>query len=239
MLATAQDIYMAFLDAIRKQHTGVVKPSYFTRLWNIYAMIEWIAQNSCFKEGVELTQKQLDDLRMLRRIEHIDPESGLENTFLLPGCSPVADMAVPKYKRALRIKFKLDYDTTADQEEGFTGESKYLKSFVMRSDEESIIEDSHYRKPSDSNLYYRFIKNYIVMITDPDIGSDAKSMYLDYLVYPNEMYFADTWTYDIDLPSEQLKEIIDVAARIYLKRIKDPLFQAELQGEVMRQPERI
>ena len=232
MLASAQEIYMAFLDAIRKQHTGVVKPSYFTRLWNIFAMIKWIAENSCFREGVDLTQKQKDDLRMLRKQKYINPESGMINTFLLPEHS---------YKRALRVKFKLNYDTSSNQKDGLSGESKYLKSFIMRSDEESVIEDSHYRKPSDSLLYYDFIENYIVMITDPDVGSNAISMYLDYLRYPNEMSFTEpsTWTYDIDLPSEQLKEIIDIAALIYLKRLKDPQFQAELQGRVMSQPERI
>ena len=115
----------------------------------------------------------------------------------------------------------------------------YVESDPMRADREGPIRKSYYRKPQDDRLYYQLVENQVKMITSSD-GSSALKMYLDYYRYPNEMSYADSaFSYDIDLPEEQLKEVIDKAILIYLKKAKDPLFQAELQGQMIEKPDKI
>ena len=45
MLSTAQSLYVAFLDGIKKSYTGTVIPAVFDRIWNQWAQVEWLKNN--------------------------------------------------------------------------------------------------------------------------------------------------------------------------------------------------
>jgi len=149
------------------------------------------------------------------------------------------DDILPKYQRALNMMFEIDYSTSSAQECSLTGTSGWLKSFRMLSDAESVIRDSYYLKPRDSKLYRQIFNDQILMITDPDVGSDATRIMLDYYKYPNEMSYSSGFVYTIDLPDYQISEIIDKAVMIYLDRIQDPRFRTAIGLEQGRQLDRI
>jgi len=236
MFTSANDIFVSFLDGIRKTHTATVRPELFCRIWNQWAMPEWIDSNVSLKEGVELDQKQIDDLAQLIKIYRIPVETSSVNLFKKPNSDSTGivddltglSISTPKtYLRALKIGFKLNYGI--NQECGLSGESKWLPSTYMRSNMENVIINSVYRKPKDSRLYHKIIGDYIQMITDPDIGSPGISMKLEFVYYPNEMTYSSGFSYTMELPYYQLVEIVQIAVRLYLERVNSTRYASFFQ----------
>lgn len=214
MWTTADQIYVSFRDGLRRTSQSTVQPSLFVRLWNEWALPEWVKMNLSMAEGVELTQKQTDDLQSLIVIGNINPTS--TNTFALP-TSPT------KYKRMLRVWFRL------------VASGDWIKSYPLRSIDESFVLGSKYSAPSTTLLYHRTYQNNIVAVTPT--GYNAVEMQIMYLRYPNEMSYDDgteVWTYTIDLGQEQLEEIRDIGIRLFLERVKDPRWQSFLQEEMLK-----
>jgi len=264
MFSTASDIYLSFLDGIRKTYTTTVKPEVFCRIWNEWAMPEWIASNTSLKEGVDLTQKQIDDLAKLIHIYHVPVSTGSGTLFKKPyaGQSGVKDgltgnsvSSVKDYLRALRVQFKLNYEgdreelrapwepepnpipssLSSDQECGLNGTSDWISSTYMRSNMENVIMASPYRKPKDNRLYHKILEDYIVMVTDPNAGSPATWMRLEFICYPNQMTFSNNaFAFTLDLPFYQLTEIVSVAVKLYLERIQSPRWQSFFQEDMAK-----
>lgn len=273
MLSTANEIFLSFLDGIRKSHTTTVKPEKFARIWNEWAMPEWINSNTSLREGVELSQKQIDDLSNIRKIYIMEPVTwspkGQNTAFRKPYDGETATIidelsgapitgAPVNYLRALNVMFRLDYDSRSGwdsynetyhggQECGLTGESDWfnagwLRSTYLKSNVESIVMSSPYRKPKDSRLYHRIVGNYIQMISDPWIGNAATKMRLDFLYYPSEMTYTtqlgllyddrEFWPY-------QITEIIQIAVRLYLERTQSPRWQSFFQEDIAKRVDKI
>lgn len=258
MLTTASDLYNAFLDGIKKSYTGTVVPAVFERIWNQWAQPEWLKDNVSSDEGVEITQKQIDDLAVLVNRIIFVADAVTPNIYLIPdGTSyyPVDDngttrnIKVPKYYRSLGVLFSLDYDSTTCQECELTGKSSFLKASYMRSDQRSVNVSSVYRKPKDSLLYWQrthkniYIEspigsgNYIIsssldsieMLTDETCGSDSHRMFLEYLTYPNEISLS---TPTPSILSEDAKtEIVKMCVEMYLERVRDPRYQSFLMEQ--------
>ena len=202
MLDTALDTYNTFLDGIKKTYTGTIKPSIFTRLINDWGIDEWLRHNVSENEGVDVTQKQVDDLQMLKVITDgsmtyngdimypITPDTSNGYYFSKPdGITPINNLSAstkvyPKYLRKTGIKFKLTYVNNICN---LTGISDYLKAQVMRDGQQEIIEDNYYLKPTDDNLYYKQINNKFNLITGTQ--STGYCMRLEYLRYPRPFYF--------------------------------------------------
>lgn len=246
MFTTPTNLHNAFLDGIRKSSTTTVKPSVFCRIWNEWAMMEWIKLNTSMREGLELNQKQIDDLRMLYKRVILTPLPG-ETNMKLPDGSTVygedqmdaytnASVILSKYLRSLVIRFSLNYGSTGNSC-GKIGYSGPLKAKYMKADEEGVITESVYRRPADHRLYYKIIGDYIL----PIVGeSPVYQCYLDYIRYPNEMVCSNNvLSYDIDLYPEQLSEVITLAVKIYLERITDPRYKSFLNEEMIRQSTQI
>src|SRR5574343_320491 len=202
MLDTALDTYNTFLDGIKKTYTGTIKPSIFTRLINDWGIDEWLRHNVSENEGVDVTQKQVDDLQMLKVITDgsmtyngdimypITPDTSNGYYFSkLDGITPINNLSAftkvyPKYLRKRGIKFKLTYVNNICN---LTGISDYLKAQVMRDGQQEIIEDNYYLKPTDDNLYYKQINDKFNLITGTQ--STGYCMRLEYLRYPRPFYF--------------------------------------------------
>jgi hypothetical protein len=272
ILETTRDLYFAFLDGIKKEYTGTVVPAVFNRIWNDWAQTEWVRQNISLVEGVELTQKQIDDLSVLMVIcngivpvlagplDPIAPMVGSQNIFELPDLPsgptatpvgyfvdlpsyPAGISQYPRMIRFLSVAFKIQY---IENECNLTGVSDWLDAKIMRSDKENHIMNSVYRKPKDSRLYYRRGNRNVQLITGTQ--SYGVAMQLQYIRWPRNIFFDATNQDDLatadytpgngsincELPSEIRKEIVDIAVRLYLERVRDPRYQSYLNEVMMR-----
>lgn len=271
ILETTRDMYYAFLDGIKKEFTGTVIPEVFNRIINEWGQYEWFRQNVSPVEGIELTQKQIDDLQVLVTIldnqvpviigplPQINPIA--VNVFPIPDlpsgptASPVGYLVnlasypagvmagYPRYYRLLNVFFKIHY---VDNICGLTGDSDWLDAKIMRSDRESVIRNSPFRRPADDNLYYRLVNRHIQLFTGT--SSYGVGMQLNYLRWPRNIFFDqlnqdDLATADYtpgngsincELPPHIRKEIIDTAVRIYLERVRDPRYQSYLMESKIR-----
>jgi len=66
ILETTYQMYLSFLDGIKKYGTGVVDPKAFNRIINDWGQDEWIKNN--IAKGIELTQDLQDRLSVLKVI---------------------------------------------------------------------------------------------------------------------------------------------------------------------------
>lgn len=226
MLADLTALHESFLEGIKKEYSGTVPISVFAKIWNEWAQPEWVMDNVSMLEGVELTQKQIDDLEPLRRFVQINGTSPFDLTTL-----------TDKYYRLLSVMFKLTYGAT--QECGLTGTSDWLGARILRSDMRSHIMKSPYRKPKDSRLYYYIQESKIFMVTDATIGSPMASIQLEYLTYPDELDGTGNITTPGNLHDYQRKEIVDRCVERYLERVRDPRWQTYLQSMNMKTANKI
>jgi hypothetical protein len=260
-LGTTRELYDAFLDGIKKPYTGTVIPSVFNRLMNEWAQAEWVASNLSDEQGSELTQKQMDDLEVLRVVTDgelsswdattiflpIKPVSGT-NSFVYPKYNQLllatdnAYHIYPKYRRFLNVRFKIEY---VDNDCGLTGISEWLNADIMRSDQRVVFEDSEYRKPMDDNLYYEMINGVIRLITGTP--SKAHSMRLEYYREPRAIFFDELHPVDVPNPNYtpgvgsvnceldyvQKMEIVKIATRLYLERVQDPRYKSFFQEQMI------
>lgn len=234
MFLTATSLHLAFLKGIKKEYSGTVTPDEFVALWNEKAQPKWIADCVSMKEGIETTEKKINDLQPLRREYIFNPIS--TNRFSMPDAMIFDENGAPveKHMRTLNVSFKIDYDQSTDQQCDLTGISDWLDAKIMRSDQKTYAKKSAFRRPTDSNLYYDVVDGLIRFISDPVYGSPAVKMDMEYLRLPNEIAITGT-----DVPSilgeYQCQEIIDICVELYLERVKDPRLSQFIQAG-MQQP---
>lgn len=250
MLSNGSEIFATFLEGVRKSRTTTIKPEIFTNIWNVWGLLNWIKSRPVFIEGAEMTQKEIDDFAMLRYIVGISPVSvANKDLFALPWGTarvdiveldvvslvlpPVGGTVFPKYRRALSVHFKLDYDTATSQECSLTGRSDWLVAKPLKSDNEGVIMKNSYTRPKDTRLRYQRIRQYIKFVRTSTM-SEAIQMKLDYFCYPTWMVYDNgTFTYTPEFSEEQLAQILDLAIITYLERSKDPRWQTYLKQESM------
>lgn len=248
MIETAEDIYRAFLDGIKKNSTSIVTPNQFNRIINDWGQDEWLKQN-CLT--IEFNQKQIEDLERIRVVT--DGEFTLNGNVIYPIASTSTNLfTIPKYEfiianrltnddistqtyppyyRLLNVAFKLEYGS--ENECGLTGISEWLDAKIMRSDLRNVIIDNPFRKPTDARLYYEIINGQIRLITGTN--SVGHSMRIEYLRRPNDiMFIPGSNGTNCEFNHEVQKEIVDIAVRIYLERVKDPRWQSFMQEEIIR-----
>jgi len=248
MWTTGEEIYISFTDGVRRTSQSVIPQIKFVRLWNEWALPEWMKMNMSVAEGVELTQKQTDDLQsvivktdgvyehdtdilypILPDTNKINifslPEEGVEINCGDPAAVPLDTQEYPQYKRMLRVWFRL------------SASGDWIKSYPLRSIDESFVLNSKYSCPSTTLLYHRTHKDKVEAVTPT--GYTAAMMQLMYIRHPNEMSYDSgaippIINYTIDLGQEQLEEIRDIGVRLYLERVKDPRWQSFLQEEMLK-----
>lgn len=259
MILNVTQMYQAFLDGVKKESTAVINPVQFNRIINDWGQDEWIKENAL---AIEYNQKQIDDLDKIRcvtdgefkwnnagtlvTLSSIAPES--KNTFEIPkfnqvgiACrlndGTVATQDYPRYLREQNVSFKLQYGD--NQECGKTGVSNWLKASIMRSDQRAIILDNPFRSPKDNRLYYELLDGKIRLITSDNSTSIAYALRLEYLRYPRVINFDINNNHllhvDCEFGPQQQKEIVDIAVRTYLERVRDPRYQSFLNEAAIKQ----
>lgn len=235
MLLTYRDLFTYFLDGIKKTYTGTVHPNVFARIFNEWGMLQWTAENVSMKEGVELTQKQIDDLQSLLVIEEVNRITN--NTITISSLSK-------KYRRMGNMMVKVDYDSMTCDTCKREGLSDWLPVKVMRIDQETYIKKSVFRRPSESKVYYKHIGDALIFDTGEKVN--VVKAKIEYFRYPSEMapmVMTDiaTWntTQYTDIDTEQKKEVLDMCVKIYLERVKDERYKSFLNEQFINQVNKI
>jgi hypothetical protein len=203
-------MYAATLSGIKKESTAVLNPTEWVLLIN-ECYLNWVRDKA---DMAEFNQKIIEDLQPIHVIAISSPTSG--NLFTYPS-------AVMK---TLGIQFKITYVNNIC---GLTGVSGWLKSKPMRADNYGAL--SYYSNPKDNRLYYKITGNVVELITGT--SSTASSMRIEYIKYPTAIALGPP-----DVPGEiralQRQEIVDLAVRTYLERVKEERYQSNLQEDMFR-----
>jgi len=233
MLVTATDIFVYFLDCLNKEQTGTCTPAEFNRLFN-NSQEEWVKNK--YSE-VELTQKRIDDLRILE-CRDILPNVGVnepggeifelpynESSFVTTPGNPNGDNH--GYMFLLNCAFKIQYINDDCCREGISPE--FMASKPMKADKEYAIAKDPYNKPTNDRLYYKMLGNTIRIITGTEsFGVQAA---IDYLRYPREINVpvpGALQEVNCELPLHAREEIIDIAVRKKLGIYESPRYQQKM-----------
>lgn len=210
-LTTAENIYKAVLDGIKKESTAVLTPTQFNRLMNTEALIEWMRTKA---GGADYDQHFVDALRNLYKYS---PE--IENTqegFPLPS----------DYYRLQSVSFKIWINDAK------TILSDWLPVKRMKADTLSVMKVNPFRAASDSRLYYYQQGNFVVNYPQNEKVAKARMFYLS---MPEPIvYEPGGETKDGNLLPEQNKEVIDIAVRIIVERVKEERYQTVLIEENLK-----
>lgn len=231
MLLTYKDLFTYFLDGIKKTYTGTVHPNIFARIFNEWGMLQWIADNVSLKEGIELTQKQIDDLQSLLVSEEVN--GIINNTIDLTALKH-------KYKRMGNMMVKVNYDSMYCDRCGRTGLSEWLPVKIIRIDNKTYFKTSVFRRPSERKVYYKHIGDKLEFDTGGKV--DVVRALIEYFRYPNligimsmsDISSWNTMVYD-DIGIEQKKEVLDICVKTYLERVKDERYKSFLNEQNINQ----
>lgn len=250
MITTAHDMFLGFLDGIKKERISTVTPDYFNRIIN-EAYDIWYKQKSV---EIERDQKRIDDLQGLRVVTDgvfkynsvilpVIPAVNQDNTitwgrniFMLPISGTVGNVIIngvsyPRYRRFLNVMFKVRYYGDPCYPDGTI--SDWKDAYIMRSNQRSIIKKNPFRRPSKNKLYYEIIDN----LTRIDTGgtSIGYEMRIEYIKYPaNIAYIHGGTSVNCELQSDQQREIVDIAIRQYIERVSDPRYQTQMYEQAQK-----
>lgn len=210
-LTSSENIYKAVLDGIKKESTAVLTPAQFNRLINTEALLEWMKEKA---NRHDFNQHFVD---VLRNLYKYSPEISItEKGFELPD----------DYYRLESVSFKLLKD---EKKQIY---SDWLPVKRMRADNLSVMKVNPFRKPTDTRLYYyqhgSFIVNY------PENKKVAKAR-MFYLSKPKPIIYEPGGNNENgNLLPEQNKEVVDIAVRIILERVKEERYQTVLMEESLK-----
>lgn len=243
MFNTAEDIFLSFLDRVKRTNNPVITRAKFVGLWNDQAINSWI--DSMKFTGFELTETQMTDLEPLFVFTDTDYIYGTEqlypmapiaaNVFPIPktgtyngviigsdGSTAGVQVEYPKYKRFISVSFKVKY--LSGNSCGLTGVSDWIIAHPKKSHLDKFTSKSSFLKPSAKLFYYKLANNNIYVYLADEV--EVLGMRLEYLRYPNLMSVENNvFTYTKDLGQDQLESIRDEAVRLYLESVTDPRWQ--------------
>ena len=210
-LTTAENIYKAVLDGIKKESTAVLTPTQFNRLMNTEALIEWMKDKA---GSADYDQHFVDALRNLYKYS---PEIDItQEGFPLPN----------NYYRLENVSFKLW------KNDDKTELSDWLPVKRMKADSLSVMKVNPFRTPSDTRLYYYQQGNFVINYPSNEKVAKARMFYLS---MPEPItYEPGGTTQNGNLLPEQNKEVIDIAVRIIVERVKEERYQTVLIEENLK-----
>ena len=210
-LTTAENIYKAVLDGIKKESTAVLTPTQFNRLMNTEALIEWMKDKA---GSADYDQHFVDALRNLYKYS---PEIDItQEGFPLPN----------NYYRLENVSFKLW------KNDDKTELSDWLPVKRMKADSLSVMKVNPFRTPSDTRLYYYQQGNFVINYPSNEKVAKARMFYLS---MPEPITYEPGGTsQNGNLLPEQNKEVIDIAVRIIVERVKEERYQTVLIEENLK-----
>ncbi len=215
-LETAKDVYMAVLDGIKKESTAVLLPDQFNRLINVDAMTEWLNQIAPVND---FDQSIVDALSNLVKVKILEPQSPTPDGYYY--------FNLPKnYYRLQSVSFKIEKDGKL---------TDWLPVNRVRSNTYSLAVSgvNPYRKATDKRLYYMQVKNQIKSFPANDKVRSAKIIFLS---RPDPIIFneGDGNNSHGNLNKEQKKDVVDIAVRIFLERVKEERYQTQLTEKTLK-----
>lgn len=204
-LNTPEALYRAVLDGIKKESTAVLTPDRFNRLINNFAIIDWMNEKA---PKNDYDQAVIDDLRRLYKHREVNKTEG---SFLIP----------EDYHRLQSVQFRVD-------------SKEWESAKRLRFDSLSIMKKNPYRTASEERLYYFQDGDTIKTWPYPSNYNESRVFYL---ARPKEIVFnpkATSQPIINDLGIEQCRQIIDIAIRIEIERIKEERYQTQLIEENLR-----
>lgn len=244
MFNNVEAIFQSFLDGIRMSKQSVVKRDKFSRIWNEWALNQWVKANLSIKEGYEYSDKQFIDLQSLivstdgiyvyngSTVYPIASETGKTNVFSVPTLdSPIMNTDGRSYLYPLLKSIKKVWVNNG---------TIWVEASPLKAISENFTKNSHYTGPSAKRVYYKLMNDKVYI----DNGSSftATAIRYEYLRYPNLMSYdtsANTLSYTIDLGQDQLEEIRDEAVRLYLERTTDPRYKSFFNEDLVKTNSRI
>ena len=212
-LSTAQDIYKAVLDGIKKESTAVLTPDSFNRLINDNALIMWLREKAGDNDK---DQPMVDALRNLYKLKELDVSED-KGFFKLPS----------GYYRLQSVSFKLNLGNETQIEI-----SDWLPTKRLRMDNVGLTMVNPYRKPANDRLYYYQEGDKIMNYPENKNVVKARVFYLS---YPDPIIFdINGINSDGSLTREQNREVVDIAVRVYLERVKEERYQTVLMEESLK-----
>jgi hypothetical protein len=138
------------------------------------------------------------------------------------------EITYPNYRRRLNIKFKYAYYNDPCYPDGT--ESPWIPGKVLRANEENEIRKNPFRKPSYSNIYYKLIGNNVKLWLGDNTQNLGTQMLLEYIKYPRPINFDPAGVNNVmsELQSDQIHEIVKIAARVYVAEASDPRYQNKM-----------
>jgi len=226
MLTTALSMYEATLAGIRKENTSVLPPDEWVQLIN-EALINWCRDKA---KDADFNDKLVDDLEVLMYTLEASPNLAQLPTGYMFDYPTLGVVPVPL--KVLSVAFKINYVNNVC---GLTGVSDYLMAKRMTADAEHAT--GYYSKPKDSRLYFMFQGDYVRLYTGT--SSTGNTMRMRYIKYPTAINYDPTVTPIIDISGEirpmQKQEVVDLAVRAFLERVKEERYQSNLNEEVLKQ----
>lgn len=212
-LNTPEALYRAVLDGIKKESTAVLTPDRFNRLINNFAIIDWMNEKA---PKNDYDQAVIDDLRRLYKHREVNKTEG---SFLIP----------EDYHRLQSVQFRVD-------------SKEWEPAKRLRFDSLSIMKKNPYRTPTDDRLYYFQEGDTIRTWPYPSNYNQSRVFYL---ARPKEIIFNPNSNIEdplspkesneiTDLGIEQCRQIVDIAIRIEIERIKEERYQTQLIEENLR-----
>jgi len=255
MLNTAEDIFKMFLDGIKKTSTKTVLPDKFVRIYNEWGMNDFLKTHGLLDRRVNQDPITRDKFRNLILMYFYRPMTlnlieypyifeipnnvkfgyPYQKSMKSSGFSLPDPEIMPKYLRFMSARFKLNYDSNANQICGLTGYSDWLTADEIMSMEDEKVFDMYYFSPSDDRRYFKVFDNYIEFFN----GNQSKPLYilLEYVKYPNEMSYDENngaWEYTIDLTVEQIQSVVDSCVRLYLERVGSERYKSFFSEDRLR-----
>jgi len=210
-LTTAENIYKAVLAGIKKESTAVLKPEGFNRLINGDVLNLWVKEKS---DLVDYNQKYIDALRNLIKTEELPAVT-------IPGSSTDRKFRLnPGYYRLLSVGFVLKG-------------GKMVAGRRLPFDVANRIEDNPYRAANDKRIYYHQQDDLIVNYPE---NSNVEKARVVYLTYPKPIQYdpTGTATSNGNLTKDQNKEVVDLAVRIFIERVKEERYQTQIMEERLK-----
>jgi len=248
VILSAEDMFKAFLDGVRKTSTTVIKPAYFNRIIND-ACIDMVKSKLPTKE---FNQKRIDDLEklvvttdgvllhMIRistdgmfivpSLYSITGNDSILYASSIPNCNEseetdsgsttgiISASNYPLYMHGLNAGFIVDNVVTWAR--------------IWRTDRKLMLSGNPFRKPSSAKLYFEYLQDKIKLNSEADVTC----MVLEYIRYPKLITFSETTAECVDSEFNPIinKEIVENAVRIYLERVLNPRYKSYLQEVMIR-----
>jgi|GEM_PF-4020996 len=220
---TAKKLFEYFLYSVRKERTAVISPEAWTSFMS-GIILDWVKLRL---PETEYIQKRIDDLEAIHVIT-----DGILHDMIEADENDLYPVPIdPQYLHGLSATFAYYYNPVGDDalsggdlRNPVVGSNAGILyrtvGRILRADNRGMIERNPYRKTKSSRVYFDLREGFIYLSSGE---TPFNRLILEYYKYPEKIIFTSSGEDSTGSFNEsQNKEIVDLAIRKYLERVKDP-----------------